>query len=87
MRQSLLALIILALAGCSSATKFQMQRPDGTLITATSAKQQSEEQAKWVIKIGADGSVALDFGTKGTQPVNMTAETLSTILDRVVPGK
>lgn len=78
-------LLALVFAGCSSATVFRMTRADGTVIEANSAKQQSEESAKWAIKIGADGSVALDLGTKGTQPVNMTSETLQTILG-LIPG-
>jgi hypothetical protein len=67
-------------AGCSSATSFRYQRSDGTIIEATSAKQQSEETAKWSITVGADGSLKLDLGTKGTTPVNMTAETLNAII-------
>jgi hypothetical protein len=72
--------VSLLLCGCSSATSFKYVRPDGGVIEAQSAKQQSEESAKWSIVVGADGAVKLDLGTKGTQPVNMTADTLNSIL-------
>ena len=78
--------LLLVLLGCSSATVFRYARPDGTVIEAQSAKQQSEEQAKWSIKVGADGSLALDLGTRGTQPVNMTADTLQSILGMIPVG-
>ena len=80
-----LALLVLLLAGCSLATVFRYTRPDGTAIEAQSAKQQSEEQAKWTIKVLADGSVSLDLGTKNTSPVNMTADTLNSLLG-MIPG-
>lgn len=83
----LLFLLVLLLIGCSNATRFTMTRPDGTVIEAQSAKAQKEDVAKWSIKVGPDGSLALDFGTKGTQPVNMTSDTLQTILGTLAPGK
>lgn len=83
MRRTLGAILALSLLGCSSATTFRMVRQDGTVVEAQSAKQQSEDTAKWSIKVGADGSVSLDLGTKGTQPVNMTADTLQTILGMI----
>ena len=57
-----------------------MTRPDGTTIVAQSAKQQNEESAKWNITVTPDGGVKLDLGTKGTQVVNMTSDTLQSIL-------
>lgn len=76
----LVGTVVVLLSGCSSATVFQYTRPDGTSIMAQSAKQQSEESAKWTIKITADGSLSLDLGTKGTSPVNMTADTLDSLI-------
>ena len=80
MKTAAVLAVLLGLLGCSSATVFRMTRPDGTVVEAQSAKQQSEDSAKWQIKMGADGSLVLDLSTKGTMPVNMTADTLQTIL-------
>lgn len=80
------SIICVILAGCSSATTFRMVRADGTTIEAQSAKQQSEERADWKVTVGADGSVSLNLGTKGTVPVNMTSETLQSILGMIPAG-
>lgn len=85
-RAAVTVLIAFLFLGCSSATVFQYTRPDGTHIVAQSAKQQSEDTAKWSIKIGADGSLSLDLGTKGTQPVNMTADTLNALIGLAATG-
>lgn len=86
MKTRLSLLLVALLVGCSSATSFRMVRPDGTTIEASSAKQQSEDSAKWAIKIGADGSLSLDLGTKGTQPVSMTADTLQSLINLAGTG-
>lgn len=75
------------LFGCSSATVFRMTRANGTVIEAKSAKQQNEESAKWAITVGADDSIKLDLGTKGTSPVNMTSEVLNSIISLIPGGK
>ena len=78
--------IVLLLAGCSATTSLRYTMPSGAVLDLNSAKSQAEERANWKLIFDEKGNLnMIDLGTKNTVPVNLTADTLGTIIG-MIPG-
>lgn len=78
---------VVMLMGCSAATTLRYTLADGSVLDLHSAKSQTEEKANYKLTFGADGKLSLiDLGTKNTVPVNMTADTIQSMIGLIPSG-